>query len=175
MVKEGLWHKVGTFLALVSLVCFYYVLLFFCGIRCLAFLAIACCSLGPWTNVCLLVVLPILVEVGVCVYVQSMLSSFGAFGWSVVLVSLRRFFGPFLVNVRCALVFLGPIFVYWIKWFWKNYRVKKFMSMSNPRATIQCIWMECNALFVLTFKGSLTKQLIELTLSDYCWKSCSPL
>ena len=40
--------------------------------------------------------------------------------------------------------------------------------MSNPRATIQCIWMECNALFVLTFKGSLTKQLIELTLSDYC-------
>ncbi|KAG5140661.1 hypothetical protein JHK84_034429 [Glycine max] len=32
-----------------------------------------------WTNVCLLVVLPILEEVGVCVYVQSMLSSFGAF------------------------------------------------------------------------------------------------
>ena len=81
------------------------------GIRCLAFLAIACCSLDRWTNVCLLVVLPILEEVGVCVYVQSMLSSFGAFGWSVVLVSLRRFLGPFLVNVRCALVFLGPIFL----------------------------------------------------------------
>ena len=109
------------------------------GIRCLAFLAIACCSLDRWTNVCLLVVLPILEEVGVCVYVQSMLSSFGAFGWSVVLVSLRRFFGPFLVNVRCALVFLGPIFVYWIKWFWKNYRVKKFMSMSNPRATSKSV------------------------------------
>ena len=76
------------------------------------FLAIACCSLDPWTNVCLLVVLPILVVVGDCVYVQSILSSFGAFGWSVVLVSLRKFLGPFLVNVRCALVFLGPIFVY---------------------------------------------------------------